>query len=48
MGTVFGIVAAIIIGAGIAAAAAVGVVSSQTHAPSANPANVSVVQYGNN
>jgi hypothetical protein len=47
VGTIIGVIAAVIIGAGIAAAAAVGVVSSQTHAPSANPANVSVVQYGN-
>jgi hypothetical protein len=35
-----------VIGVGLAAVAAWGVVSSNTAAPSHNPANVSVVQYG--
>jgi hypothetical protein len=47
MGKIISIVLSAVIGAGLAVAASVGIVTSATKAPSHNPASSQVVDYGN-
>lgn len=46
MGSIISVVVSAVVGLALAVAAALGVISSQTKAPSSNPASVNVVNYG--
>lgn len=47
MGKIYSIVVSAVVGVGLSAFAAWGVVSAQTAAPSKNPATAQIVDYGN-
>ena len=46
MGRIISIVVSAVLGAGLAVGASVGILSSATKAPSHNPANSQIVDYG--
>lgn len=47
MGKLISLIISAVVGAGLATAAVMGVVSSSTAAPSHNPASAQIVDYGN-